>query len=301
VIVRWLLERLGPSGEPGWRENLVALRRVLLVHTAARSVLSSALVEGASVFANGLYALTALAALAGLWPKHARRATAACLVLVLAETVRALPLTANHVFLELVVLALFALLDERREEDGPLLLASLRWTTAIMFFYTGLQKLLWGWWTRGELLAFLAGTEDRFAATIGKLMPAEELARLRSFNEKLIGPGRWQPRTGAGPYRVDSVLWVTLSNFVWIFEIGAGLALLVRRLFVPAALAVIAVVVLIEVGAREITFGLLMLNLLLVYLPGAWNRRLFPWTAAAYGWLVAAHFGLLPMFEYSAA
>lgn len=301
MVVRWLVERLGPGAEPAWRENLVAFRRVVLVHVAARSLLSMGLGGGVGALANALYGLTVVAALLGLARGLARRMSGLCLTLVLAETVRGLPFTANHVALEALVLALLALLDERDEAEGALLLASLRWSTAVMFLYTGLQKLWWGYWSQGEMLAYLTATEERFALALGRLLPAEELARLRSFNESLIAPGRWQPRIGAGPYRVDSAAWVVLSNGVWLFELAAGLALCVRKLFVPAALASLLVVAFIELGARELTFGLLMANLLLLFLPGAWNRRLWPLSALAYAWLAAAHAGLVPMFAYSPA
>jgi hypothetical protein len=115
---------------------------------------------------------------------------------------------------------------------------------------------------------------------------------------------RATPALGAGPYRTDSWLFIALSNAVYLFEMGAGLALLVSRIRPLVVAAAIGFVIAIEAGARELTFGALMINLLLLFLDGPWVRRLFPLFVALYAYLVLAEqggLGLLPMFPYSPA
>ena len=66
-----------------------------------------------------------------------------------------------------------------------------------------------------------------------------------------------------------------------------------------AAVASILVVVAIEAAAREIVFGVLMVNLLFLFLPGKWNERAFLPSLGVYIYLIAAVFGLVPMFTYA--
>ena len=49
---------------------------------------------------------------------------------------------------------------------------------------------------------------------------------------------------------------------------------------------------------RVLVFGLFMINLLLLFLPGTWNKRFFALFAALYAYVVASEFGLVPMFAY---
>ena len=100
---------------------------------------------------------------------------------------------------------------------------------------------------------------------------------------------------------MDSVFFILMSNSVYVFEILAGILLLFRRTRVHAVLAAIAFVFMIECAARELTFGALMVNLVLLFLPGAWIKRLLPFFVIYYGYLVAMKVGIFPMFEYSPA
>lgn len=293
----------GPGEDSAWRENLAWFRRLVLMHMAARTYLT--LPEtGVEPFEVTLRWAMIVVAAAGLWAPLARLATLGAALLVLIDVLIQLPLTANHVFLELVLLAALSLLDERDEREGPLLLSALRWFIAVFFFYTGLQKVLYGYYFRGEFLTYLAGTEERFAAFFQHLMSAEELKRLQSYNEELVDGGsnlRWVPRFGAGPYRVDSTIFVLMSNSVYLFEMAAGALLLSPKFRRFAALAGILFVILIEIGARELTFGVLMTNLLLLFVPGTWIRKIFPLFAVLYAYLVMHHLGWVPMFRYSPA
>ena len=306
-----ILALAGPGSERGWRTNLRWFRLILLIHMAARSYLTIPSGADAGFGERLLRWAIVLVALVGCIPGYgswAARlaaiplwATRVASVLLLVEITITVPFTANHVFLEFLCLALLSVLDERDEREAELLLPAFRWLVGIFFFYTGLQKVLYGYYFDGQFLAYLAGTEDRFAAVFRLIIPADELARLQSYNELLLRPGVFRPRIGAGPYHVDSVLFVVVSNSVYLFEMLAGILLLVRRTRVLAAVASIAFVVMIQLGARELTFGVLMVNLLLLFVPGGWVKRLLPAFLLFYLYLVAHKLGWVPMFSYSPA
>jgi hypothetical protein len=299
-LPRWLAP-LGPDDGGAWRPNLGAFRRLVLLHMAARTFLTLPHGPGAEPLALLVGWATVVAGAAGLLPGVGLWAARCAAPLVAAQIWIQLPNAANHVAVELACLVLLALFDERDDGEAPLLLAGLRAFGAIFFFYTGLQKLLYGYYFRGQFLAFAAGTEDRFGAFFRHLMPAGEYARLRSYNAEVIQEGAFRPRVGAGPYIVDSLAFQALSNAVYAFEMLGAAALCVPRLRTVAALAAVLFVVLVEAGARELTFGLLMVNLLLLFLPGGWNRRLLPACAAAYLYLVAHRLGWVPLFWYAPA
>ncbi len=151
--------------------------------------------------------------------------------------------------------------------------------------------MLWGRYFDGQLLGYLAAAEDRFAWFFQHVIPTAEFERLRA-----IGP----PRAGAGPYRVDSLLFLAVSNSVYVFEMLAGVLLLVSRTRWMAAIAAIGFVIMVELGAREIIFGALMINLLLLFVPGQWNKKLFGAFVAFYLYLgLANRIEAIPMFTYS--
>jgi hypothetical protein len=261
----------------------------MLVHVAARSVLT--LTAGAHGQWHALILLaTAGAALLGLAPWLRMRMTRIATLLLLAQVVVTFPITANHVFLEVLVMALLAFLDESREDESVLLLRSLRGMTVIFFFYTGLQKVLYGTYFDGQFLGWVTASQDRFAWLFQHVIDPAELARLREQ-----GTGQ----AGTGPFTVDSTLFVVMSNAVYVFEMGAALLLLWPRTRAATAIASILFVVAIEAGAREFVFGAMMIGLLMLFLPLSWLRFAFPLVVAMYIYLIAAAFDVVPMFEYA--
>ncbi len=295
------LRTLGPSGGATNATRLAWFRRVLLVHVAARTLLTE---PGWVVGEYGalLRWATVGVALAGVLAPHggALKCTRIACPLVLVSALSAFPDNANHVFLEFVLLAFLAFLDERDEREGVLLCAALRGTVAIVLVWSGLQKVIHGTYFDGQFLAYMAATKTWFTEVFQHVVPDAELHRLTAFNERLDG-STWQPAVGAGPYRVDSVLFVALSNAVYVLEIAVGLLLLLPRTRAAAALAGIAMVVFIELGAREIVFGILIVNALALSLRGDAPRRMFPYWTAVYAYLVLAARELVPMVPYASS
>ncbi len=264
-------------------------RRFLLLYGAARSWLwvaaSTAGGLDAALLGSAAAAMTA-AALLAFSPARAHLAPRLGFAAVLVQVAWRFPFTANHLFLELVCLALLSVVSRgSRREDEALALAGLRWATAIVLFHTGLQKLLYGHYFRGDFLALMIGSQERFARVFAWLLSTDEVARLADLDRKA---------TGAGPYRVQHAGFVLASNAVWLAELFLPALLIVRRTRVWGALGGLALMLSIQVAALELGFALLFVNLLLLFLPGRWGGRLLPATGLLLAYALAAGFGWLP-------
>jgi hypothetical protein len=198
----------------------------------------------------------------------------------------AFPSTGNHVYLECFLCGLCALLDPAQKEEQRLLMQSLRWITCVIMFFAGIQKLIHGYYTSGLMPAFLL-QEPRFERIFGLLLPASEAQRIHAYSGL----------DGAGPYFVSAPLWLLASNLVWILELGLAIALFAARTRRAAVFVGIAFVALIETGAREVLFGLLYVNLLLMFLRSDTNRRFIPIAAVTCLILILVRLGWLPAME----
>jgi uncharacterized membrane protein YhaH (DUF805 family) len=228
----------------------------------------------------------ALSLCVGWRARWSRAAFALALVVSILRLANQFPFAANHHYLELGVLALGTLFDDRREGEDQLLLQSCRWLVATVLFWAGLQKILHGYYFGGEFLSYAISQEARFAQIFGVLLPSDELIRLQSY-------GRPAP-LGAGPYRAESWALVLVSNATYLMEILVALGLLVRRLRPFALCGALALIVAIEVAAREVLFGALFLGLVSLFARRALNWQLFPVFAALYAHLLAAGLGIVP-------
>ena len=96
-----------------------------------------------------------------------------------------------------------------------------------------------------------------------------------------------------GPYRFQSWLGLAISNGVWLGEMGSALLLLSSRFRAFGVAGTFALVAAIELAARELMFGFLFLNLLLLYPSRDWNRRLAPLFYFGYAVVVANKWGFI--------
>lgn len=254
------------------QDRVLDFQRILLLYGAVRSLVWVAIAPRDGLLLLGAALVFVVAA--GLALRGGRGTFPARLALpaVLAQVAFRFPHTANHLFLEAVCIAVLALLPRRSERDeAPLALAALRLVTALVLFHTGFQKLVYGLYFQGEFLAFMAATQERFGRVFQFFLPDAELARLEALDRK---------ETGAGPYRVAAPAFVLASNLVWMAELTLPALLAWPPTRVLATLAGIALMLGIQVAALELGFALLFVNLLLLFLPGRWNARLFPFFAA---------------------
>ena len=84
------------------------------------------------------------------------------------------------------------------------------------------------------------------------------------------------------------------SNVSYLGELLLPVALVWKRTRAYAVPAAFALFLLIEAGAREIFFGVLFLNLLLLFSERDWIRRGLPLSLALYLLAFASRMGWLP-------
>lgn len=232
----------------------------------------------------------ALATLSSLlaWPRSTARLGFAGLALVqLLVLHRDFPQAGNHAYLELILCLLLALLSPHVAGERQLLHRSVRWVGCLVLFWSGIQKLAHGFYFHGEMLAYSL-TIDSFRPVLALLMPAGEMARLSAFTGAV----------GDGPYRVAGLPFIVVSNAVYATEIFlAGMLLWprTRRFAVAAALLLL---IAIEAAARELFFGLLFANALLLFVPAPVHVRLTPAFAAGLLCLLLVRLGVLPAFVF---
>lgn len=268
-----------------------AFQLFLFAHVAVRTLLWALRADDwlvARYLMAGALALCAWVA----WraPAHAQAAAAAALGVLTIKLGASFPGTSNHFFIEWLCVALFVLCAADDAEERRLLLTAVRWLTVIVFFYSGLQKVLYGTYFDAQFLGYAIGSKPSFGWLFGWLVPADELARLRALHPTGVG---------SGPYAIRAPLAVLAANGVYLFEMLAPVFLVWRRTRALAAVATIAVVAAIELGARELMFGALFVNLLLLFFARPVNRTLLPAFLALFAVLVASRAGLLPRFWFN--
>ena len=228
--------------------------------------------------------LVSVVALTGLQHGRRRAALLGLLAIQLYRTIASFPLTANHVFLQLFLLIMIVSCDFGEEEEQGLFLRSARWLFIIVFIYSGVQKLVHGYYFQGEFFAYHLGRES-FALGLAPFMSPEELQR---FTVEFTG------RVGDGPYRFESLAMVALSNLAYVAEIAIPPLWLMRRTRYFGVLAAAGFLAITGLMAREFHFGLLFANGLLLFLPSDFNRKLLLPFAAVYVWMMLVSVRVVP-------
>ena len=201
--------------------------------------------------------------------------------------VTAWPYASNHAYMQLLVAIVLVALPR---PDEPV--ETLRWVAALILIQGGVQKVLHGTWFRGQMLASYPADNHEFADVVrwfGNHADRAHLARL-------------QGETGyaVGPYRLRGPVLLALSNAVWIGEIAAGVALAALRKHRDLAVGVaLAVIVGLEIVARELMFGFFLANLVLLWTDRDWNRRAALPMALLYAVFVLSGVGILPDWGFN--
>jgi hypothetical protein len=223
-------------------------------------------------------------------PLYSRAAATVALLLLAVKLAASFPTTSNHFMIEFLCLGLLVLCDASDAGERALLLSAARWLTVIVFFYSGVQKVLYGTYFDAQFLGLSIGHKPALDWLFGWIVPADEIVRLRDLHPLM--PGK-------GPFHIRSGLALLLANSVYLFELGAPLLLAWRRTRPYAAVAALAVISAIEIGARELLFGILFVNLLLLFFARPVNRALLPASLGVLAILAAARIGLLPSFWFN--
>jgi len=266
-----------------------ALRRLVLLHLCVQEWFVWLMAENPP-YSKQVVLLCACSYTLGLclgWrAPWSRAAFAFVLAVSITRLANQFPIAANHQYLQLGVLALGTLFDGRRKGEAQLLLQSGRWLVATVLCWAGLQKVLHGYYFHAEFLSYAISQEARFAQLFGMLLPSDELIRLQSF-------GRPAP-LHAGPYRATSWPLLLVSNATYLMEILVAIGLFIRRVRPLALCAAVALILAIEVAAREVFFGALFLGLIALFARRALNWQLLPLFVVFYAYLLAAGFGFVP-------
>ena len=271
--------------EPGTRHAKLRAFQIILVLVVLTEYSTKYIRRWGTLGADEIVAWAAVlvlgaAVLHGRW----RRPALAGLALVQAWYVWSLfPMAGNHRYLEASFFLAFATLDD---EDGPeqvLLLRCLRAMVLVVLFYSGLQKLVHGYWLRGQFLAWSLWLGN-FRTALEPLLSAEELARLASQG--------WS--AGDGPYLVSSRPLLIVSNGVWISEMVLAVLLVPRATRRFACVATCALIAGAAVLAREMMFAVEFTAATLLFLPGGFLRQCVVPSAVLLAALVLVRLGVLP-------
>lgn len=260
-----------------------AFLRFLLLHLAVRDAIRylDGLGDVRAAWSIGFAACLATSFV----PELLRAAACAGLVLATSKLAAIFPDNSNHFFLEYLCLVFASLACFRREDDLDVFVRGVRALPVLVFLWSGINKAIYGTYFNGAYLGSIL-PHSGFAFVFSFTMSSEELERL------LATPP-------PGPYAFESPLALLVSNGVWIGEIAAGLMLLLPRLRPLGVLLGLALLLGIELGARELMFGALMTNMLCLYFPAAWSRALLPISAAFYAVLLAVRAGVLPGWSFN--
>ena len=180
-----------------------------------------------------------------------------------------------------------AFLNVASAEERRLYLRALRWIAVVIFFWSGVQKLASGYWTNAEYLAYSLQIPS-YRRMLGALVSNADLTRLTGYHGQV----------GDGPYRVASWPLLVAANVTWALEIALAPLLVWARTRRLAVVAALAFLVGIEAAAREIFFGLVFTNILLVFVPSAVNRVAVPFFAAFLAVLALIRIGVLPAMTF---
>lgn len=254
-------------GDEGFSETrLASFTRALVVAFAAERAVgiieTVGLVDASQIVVSIVAILCAVAS-------FARPNGATLLILGIAMLLHLyarFPQSGNHVYLQCLIVFALALTRLDDPDDRRELFAALRWVTIFVFFYAGVQKLVHGYYVRGEVFAFLIANEDRFDALLSPLLSAAEQARFAAFTMA----------EGEGPYRVTHPLLIAGAHSTYLAEIAVPALMLWARTRTLGLYAALAMLAGIELVARELFFGLLMVNLLFLWSPKDHSHRLEP-------------------------
>jgi hypothetical protein len=236
---------------------------------------------------GGAIAVTA-AIVALVAPRFGRFPWVAAMLVAVWHVTGSFPLVGNHNYLELWILLLAAGLNLHLPEDRHLFLSALKWIVFFVFLYSGLQKLVHGYYFHGEALATCINRMPRFQDGFRYLLSQAELERITRY---AIAPGQ-------GPFRLNGNALIVLSNLVYLAELACAALLLVPRTRLVGVVFGIGLMIGIELFAREVFFGLIQVMLVLLFAPSAWLRTLVPVFFASYAVLLLSDVGILPAMRF---
>ena len=116
--------------------------------------------------------------------------------------------------------------------------------------------MLYGQYFDGRFLAVMLMLHENYRQVFAPLVADTELQRLAAYSIH---------RAGDGPFVASSTALVLVSNLAWAGELLAAALLVVRRLW--GAWFAVGLILAIELAARELVFGIVMIALFLLSTP----------------------------------
>lgn len=199
------------------------------------------------------------------------------------------PSTANHCWLYAWILLVGASFDPNEASERAGAVGVWRLLTALVFFQTGLQKLLQGSYFRGEFVTAFADRKSGFFHLHSLLADGEEVERLINTPRDAVVDTS---------FATESIPLIVASNAVWVLEMLLPLLLLVRRFRSVGAVLCILFVVGIQALAVELVFGFLFSACLALSLHEKWFRPMAYAFLAVDAFLFLVGHGVLPFSFY---
>ncbi len=219
---------------------------------------------------------------------RARRSAFAVLAISRAALVwTEFPAVGNHAYLEILLCAVAAFLDPRKPDEARLYTRAVRVMAVIVLAYSGIQKLAHGYYRHGEYLAYRL-RDASFRPVLRPLLSSGEYDRLTALTGAV----------GSGSYRVRDPWFVAIANATWMAEIGLAVLLCIRRSRRVAVAGAVALLLAIEAAAREVSFGLVFADAILLFAPATIHRAALPFFCALLVVLVLSRLGAIPAIAF---
>lgn len=212
-----------------------------------------------------------------------------------------MPVIANHQTLEYFVLALLLFFSFKKEEEASFILIVLRFFCIFIFFYAGLQKLLYGTYFFGQYLSFKIVADESFMKFFSFFISEEALKPVLEYHDKLsfvFNEGKWIKPETTGSYYINHWFMILASNLTWIGEILAGILLFSRRFRKIGVFITLGMLFLIELAAREAFFGLLYTSFLFLFLDSKYIKKIMPIMLVLYFLVALCVVGVIPIEVY---
>ncbi len=278
-LAAWL-DGSPPDGREQARSFEQALVLIVAVEYWCRALPRAAELPPSLWAGTGLVSVAAAVVLWAPWRRTGLLALAVAHASVMAIE---FPASGNHAYLELIFLLLLAFVDTARSKERRLFLRAGRWIVCVVLAASGIQKIAHGYYTHGQFLSYTLSIET-YRAVLAPLLPTAEAARLAALDGTV----------GAGPYRVSSALFVGVSRGVCAAEIALAPLLVLPATRMLALVATVLLLLAIEAGAREVFFGLVMINAVLLFGPASAQRLFVLVVAATLAGLLLIRTGVLP-------
>lgn len=167
------------------------------------------------------------------------------------------PMNSNHSWVEVLLLMALCIVKTNSRPQRELFVVWGRWLVALLFLHSGLQKVLHGVYFRGAFLGTRVREEsdDNFGLVMRLLLEPSE--------QKRLVDGLVQGYEGS--YFLNSRLGLVVSNAIYLSELLTALLLFFPRTRFCGSMLAVSLLLGIEATALEMTFGLLTLNLTMLF------------------------------------